>query len=348
MVWSGDLCVLYPVPVSHLLTRLNTHLYARNQHTFIGQLDRSLLHNEPLTCAPLLVVLIHFDDVMSTLHADNGLLVLAHGQLFEVIVRLEHRLTEAGAGKPCGLKTLHLHPGISFLGIYPSHDIMHVIDWIQGKARLPILSQADLQSQREVGKVDSLRWICCRGWANGPCLFVEDQATHTIRRRGTIQFAQDRRALRDAIKLPTDVVLLSLGLLKSSLALQPLTVVLSEVVHHDFCHAFTMHEGKLLGAPLVVCKLWQRQATMLTEHQLLAVGVRVPSLERGFSGTHLGGRVPQTSRQLCRELLPSLLHRDVHAAIARVLSVLVACHMDWLLLCLLIIESARRVGTNCQ
>mmetsp|Transcript_139278 Transcript_139278/g.445256 ORF Transcript_139278/g.445256 Transcript_139278/m.445256 type:complete len:331 (+) Transcript_139278:870-1862(+) len=105
MVWPGNRSVLEAVIPLDLLPRLNCHLHARDEHAVLRELHLCPSDDEPLPRAPLLILP---GAIEATLHADDGLLARAHGELFEVVIGLEHDLAQARPCQPRRLEALHL------------------------------------------------------------------------------------------------------------------------------------------------------------------------------------------------------------------------------------------------
>mmetsp|Transcript_8221 Transcript_8221/g.23499 ORF Transcript_8221/g.23499 Transcript_8221/m.23499 type:complete len:253 (+) Transcript_8221:1506-2264(+) len=139
--------------VEDLLAGLNAHLQVRHQHGVLGQLDLRMPHDEPLAGAPLLLEVRRLRVLEAALHADNGLLVLAHGKLLEMIVGLEHHLAHTGASDPLGLESFPLHRCAWVAALSGARGVHGV----QREQRLAPLDAANLERQREVLQIHRRR-----------------------------------------------------------------------------------------------------------------------------------------------------------------------------------------------
>mmetsp|Transcript_728 Transcript_728/g.2431 ORF Transcript_728/g.2431 Transcript_728/m.2431 type:complete len:212 (-) Transcript_728:572-1207(-) len=172
---------------------------------------------------------------MAALHANHRLLVLTHGQLLQVVVRLEQHLANVRPCQPCRLEPLHLH---RILGI---KRVAASIDWVEGEERLPVFAPAHLERSREVLQVHGCSWLHGRGKAHGVGLIVKHQAAHTLRRVARRSCCSVSIA-GDVLSLPSDIELLAASLLDLSLLLLPLLLLLLQVQQHELRGAFAMHK----------------------------------------------------------------------------------------------------------
>mmetsp|Transcript_66352 Transcript_66352/g.194192 ORF Transcript_66352/g.194192 Transcript_66352/m.194192 type:complete len:281 (+) Transcript_66352:2322-3164(+) len=196
-----------------LLSSLHAHCHARDQDVTVRHEDLRILHNEPRTSRPELVHPLRFREVEGALHADDGLLVLAHGQLLQVIVRLEHDLPKAGAHEPLWLEALLLHGAVT---------VFLAVQGVQRELRLPASLQAHLECQREVLQVDACCWLCSLHNAHCARFLVERQAAQAVLGGEIVsQLACRARVPRRSVRSPADAVLLALLLLLGGHLLLP-------------------------------------------------------------------------------------------------------------------------------
>mmetsp|Transcript_28498 Transcript_28498/g.74161 ORF Transcript_28498/g.74161 Transcript_28498/m.74161 type:complete len:404 (-) Transcript_28498:148-1359(-) len=127
-----------------LLPGLDAHLEVGHEHGVLGDVELGLAHDEPLAGAPVLVEALDLGIVEAALHAHDWLLVLAHGQLLQVVVGLEHDLANTGSRQPLGLEALHLH------GRLRHELILGGLDGVQGEEGLAARRAADLESDGQV------------------------------------------------------------------------------------------------------------------------------------------------------------------------------------------------------
>mmetsp|Transcript_123401 Transcript_123401/g.230760 ORF Transcript_123401/g.230760 Transcript_123401/m.230760 type:complete len:233 (+) Transcript_123401:587-1285(+) len=189
-----------------LLTCLDTHLHARDQDLVLGQSDISFTYNEPLTSTPLLVHAILLREIKATLHADNWLLILAHGKLLQVVVGLEKHITNTGARQPFWLKPLHLHPVLV--------KAVRRLHGVQGKHGLSALVAAHFEGNRQILQVDSCCWLDGRPARQFGEAFVCLQATHSLGHQLAVQFARMNHVAGDAFDIPANVVLVTAATLQ--------------------------------------------------------------------------------------------------------------------------------------
>mmetsp|Transcript_93440 Transcript_93440/g.269084 ORF Transcript_93440/g.269084 Transcript_93440/m.269084 type:complete len:216 (-) Transcript_93440:877-1524(-) len=93
--------------VCDLLPCLHSHFHMREQHVAIRQVDLRMLDDEPLATSPSLLLPL---EVPAILHANYRLVEerVAHGQLLQVVIRLEEHLPHVGAPEPWRSEGLHL------------------------------------------------------------------------------------------------------------------------------------------------------------------------------------------------------------------------------------------------
>mmetsp|Transcript_90740 Transcript_90740/g.255808 ORF Transcript_90740/g.255808 Transcript_90740/m.255808 type:complete len:227 (-) Transcript_90740:377-1057(-) len=146
MVGTRDEGVLPARRCCDLLADLHGQVDAGHQDAVRGHLHLRLVHHEPLPGTPgiaagpdPLVV-----EVQGAPHADDRLVVLAHGQLLQVVVGLEHDLANTGSRQPLGLEALHLH------GRLRHELILGGLDGVQGEEGLAARRAADLESDGQV------------------------------------------------------------------------------------------------------------------------------------------------------------------------------------------------------
>mmetsp|Transcript_134455 Transcript_134455/g.429426 ORF Transcript_134455/g.429426 Transcript_134455/m.429426 type:complete len:373 (-) Transcript_134455:398-1516(-) len=268
MVRPRHRSVLEPIGTLDLFSCLNPHLQKGDQHPVLGNLHLGLSHDEPLAAAPLLVVLLAVD-VHATLHAQDRLLELPHRQFLEVVIRLEHALSNAGAGEPLGLEALHLHGVLGMAGAALRAALG--VDGVQREEGLGALAPAHLQGDREILQVDGARGLDGRHHLHSVVL-LQHQAAHTPRCESTSQLLRRLRIPRDAPRLPTDVELLVARLLQTGLALQPALLLAPQLADEILCPALTVHEVRCVLA-VAVGQLSQGQATVVTQGASLAIGI---------------------------------------------------------------------------
>mmetsp|Transcript_134446 Transcript_134446/g.429352 ORF Transcript_134446/g.429352 Transcript_134446/m.429352 type:complete len:370 (-) Transcript_134446:398-1507(-) len=265
MVWPGHRSVLQPIGTLDLFSCLNSHLQKRDQHPVLGNLHLGLANNEPLAAAPLLVVLLAVD-VHATLHAQDRLFELPHRQLLQMVIRLEHDLSNAGAGEPLGLEALDLHGA---LGI--ARGGHRGIDRVQREERLGALATAHLKRRGEVLQVHGAGRLQGRSHLNGVVL-LHFQAAQAFWHEAASQLLGRVHVPGDRRRLPTDVELLVARLLQTGLALQPALLLAPQLADEILCPALTVHEVRCVLA-VAVGQLSQGQATVVTQGASLAIGI---------------------------------------------------------------------------
>mmetsp|Transcript_38173 Transcript_38173/g.122729 ORF Transcript_38173/g.122729 Transcript_38173/m.122729 type:complete len:503 (-) Transcript_38173:34-1542(-) len=265
MVRPRHRSVLEPIGTLDLFSCLNPHLQKGDQHPVLGNLHLGLSHDEPLAAAPLLVVLLAVD-VHATLHAQDRLLELPHRQFLEVVIRLEHDLSNSGAGEPLGLEALDLHGAIGIGRGGP-----HGVDRVQREERLGALAAAHLERRGEVLQVHGAGRLQGRSHLNGVVL-LHFQAAQAFWHEAASQLLGRVHVPGDRRRLPTDVELLVARLLQTGLALQPALLLAPQLADQILCPALTVHEVTCVLA-VAVGQLSQGQATVVTQGASLAIGI---------------------------------------------------------------------------
>mmetsp|Transcript_173173 Transcript_173173/g.421225 ORF Transcript_173173/g.421225 Transcript_173173/m.421225 type:complete len:374 (-) Transcript_173173:240-1361(-) len=261
-----------------LLSSLHAHCHARDQDVTVRHEDLRILHNEPRTSRPELVHPLRFREVEGALHADDGLLVLAHGQLLQVIVRLEHDLPYARTHEPSRLEALRLHPPLRVL------DQVH---GVQGEEGLAALAPAHAQRQGEVLEIHGGGRLVALRHAERARLSFQRQAAEAVL-RGELAAELPRRGhvARHALRLPADVVGVAVRPLLLGRRLPPGVVALLRALQEPRRHALAVHGGLLLL--VVVDALAQREAARLAETHKLLVRVHRHVRARGHGVPGLG------------------------------------------------------------
>mmetsp|Transcript_2479 Transcript_2479/g.6378 ORF Transcript_2479/g.6378 Transcript_2479/m.6378 type:complete len:385 (+) Transcript_2479:703-1857(+) len=266
-------------------------------------MDLRVADDEPLAGVPLAVVILEV--VHAALHADDGLVILAHGELLQVVVGLEEELADARADQPRGLVALHLHPRLLAL------RLARHADGIQGEEGLVTTLAPHLQSQRQVLEVDGRGRLHGGGHAHCVCLLVQHEAAEAARPQVALHLPREGQATRDALRPPADVVLEAPFLLQNGILVQTLLVFLLALVLEQLRLALAMHE-QASGAR--VAELADGQAAVRAEHHLLAVRLasRVELLKLGLAACGRGRRSAQLVQLLApleaQLLLELLLH----------------------------------------
>mmetsp|Transcript_100842 Transcript_100842/g.252805 ORF Transcript_100842/g.252805 Transcript_100842/m.252805 type:complete len:231 (+) Transcript_100842:342-1034(+) len=163
--------VLQTLRAQELFPGLNAQLDRREKDIVLGDLKLGPAHHEPFSGAPLLVISNLVSQVEAILHAHDRLIVLTHGQLFQVIVGLEQNLPDAGARQPLRLKTFHQHRPLD-MAWKPRR-----IHRIQGEYRLSALQTANSQGKAQVLQVHGSCRFLRLGNAHGAWT-LEYQTTH--------------------------------------------------------------------------------------------------------------------------------------------------------------------------
>mmetsp|Transcript_73436 Transcript_73436/g.195106 ORF Transcript_73436/g.195106 Transcript_73436/m.195106 type:complete len:202 (-) Transcript_73436:731-1336(-) len=198
MLRSADLGVLQAVRRHDLLSCLHTHLDMRDQDTALRRTNLRVADDEPLARAPITFLPRVLGKVEGVHHTCDRLLLLAHGKLLQVHVRLEHCLACSCARQPGGLKALHLPLGLGavLVGLR-----------VQREHRLAALSHADLQRQCQVLQIQSSRWVRSGRHAGSLGLLVKCDRVHPRRDGGKAHLPRAGQVPRHPLNLPTNVVL---------------------------------------------------------------------------------------------------------------------------------------------
>mmetsp|Transcript_51809 Transcript_51809/g.165866 ORF Transcript_51809/g.165866 Transcript_51809/m.165866 type:complete len:720 (-) Transcript_51809:136-2295(-) len=255
--------VLQAVLAHQLLPCLNTHPDMWHQDLVLRHLHLGLPHDEPFAGVPLIAP-VPVGIVVAALHAHDRLLVLAHRELLEVHVGLEHHLAHGGARKPLGIEALLLHPSVGAAG--------RLRRQVQREGGLAALEEAHLQGQGEVLGVDGACRVQGGGQADGVRLLVVDEAAHAAWGEAAVELAGGVQAARDALDLPADVVLGAPFLLQLRRLLEPDLVLLLQIAQAQLGDALAVHVGHLLalGHVRVVA---DGQAALAAAGDLLALRV---------------------------------------------------------------------------
>mmetsp|Transcript_107929 Transcript_107929/g.337928 ORF Transcript_107929/g.337928 Transcript_107929/m.337928 type:complete len:207 (+) Transcript_107929:1427-2047(+) len=147
VVGARGLHVLQAVLALDLLPCLHGHSEVGYQCVVLGDLNLRLPDHEPLASIPLLHAALLLGEVEATLHAYDGLLVLPHGELLQVVVRLEEDIAHAGALQPLRLEVLQLHAAARLRPRTGLHQR------VQREGGLAALGVAHLEGQGEVLEV---------------------------------------------------------------------------------------------------------------------------------------------------------------------------------------------------
>mmetsp|Transcript_45509 Transcript_45509/g.130473 ORF Transcript_45509/g.130473 Transcript_45509/m.130473 type:complete len:291 (+) Transcript_45509:1887-2759(+) len=238
MVWPGHRSVLQPIGTLDLFSCLNSHLQKGDQHPVLGNLHLGLANNEPLAAAPLLVVLLAVD-VHATLHAQDRLFELPHRQLLQMVIRLEHDLSNSGAGEPLGLEPLDLHGA---LGI--ARGGHRGIDRVQREERLGALAASHLERRGEVLQVHGAGRLQGRSHLNGVVL-LHFQAAQAFWHEAASQLLGRVHVPGDRRRLPTDVELLPPGPLQRRLLPLAGNLAQPHLLGEHLRHALAVHQQLL-------------------------------------------------------------------------------------------------------
>mmetsp|Transcript_43244 Transcript_43244/g.134501 ORF Transcript_43244/g.134501 Transcript_43244/m.134501 type:complete len:244 (+) Transcript_43244:558-1289(+) len=215
VVRSGDQRVLHgAVPAPDLPSRLHAHLHAGDQDVAVRDEHVRPPHHEPLASEPLLVCFLWQGEVGRALHANDWLLVLAHGKLLQVVVSLEHNLANTGAGQPTRLEALNLrellHPVGFVHGVFIEDRSLKddVVLRVEGEEGFSAFFPPDLQCQSQILQVDGRCRVSRALDTNGVGLLVIDKAKQPLFRHAHAhQLTCIRNAARNPVRLPADVVL---------------------------------------------------------------------------------------------------------------------------------------------
>mmetsp|Transcript_50853 Transcript_50853/g.108912 ORF Transcript_50853/g.108912 Transcript_50853/m.108912 type:complete len:334 (+) Transcript_50853:1748-2749(+) len=252
-----------PVLVNNLRTSLDTHLDARNEHIVLCQLDLRILDKKPLAGGPRLrEVLVQIE---GALHADDGLIALAHGELLQVVVGLEKHFSDARACQPRRLE--HLEQVCVM--------IISRIGRVQGEPRLPALVDTHLKSDRQVLQIDIGCWFDARRNIEGRealVIFMQHQAAHALWQGTQLQPLRGYHIAGDALYLPPDVVLGALRLDELLVAMLNCVLALLLLLEHAVRHARTVHgRGVLLAQTEAVTA--QREVALAAKDHVLSIGI---------------------------------------------------------------------------
>mmetsp|Transcript_73440 Transcript_73440/g.195136 ORF Transcript_73440/g.195136 Transcript_73440/m.195136 type:complete len:335 (+) Transcript_73440:1530-2534(+) len=261
VVRPGDARVLKAVGCHFLLPRLHAHLHKGDEDAVLRHLDLRLSHDEPLARLPLIGA-ADIREVKATLHPHDGLGLLAHRKLLQVVVRLEHDLADAGALQPLGLETLDLPQVLDVARLAGGRA-----GQVQREERLAALRCTDTESERKVLEVDRGRRVE-RG-EEAELGSLQHQAAHALRDLLALQEARKVHIARDELLLPADVVLGPLHLLQIGIAALASLLIGLGLAQHDLCLALAMHEGRL--AARCISEVADGEAALGAQLQLLAV-----------------------------------------------------------------------------
>mmetsp|Transcript_105608 Transcript_105608/g.256491 ORF Transcript_105608/g.256491 Transcript_105608/m.256491 type:complete len:384 (-) Transcript_105608:234-1385(-) len=240
VVWPRDGRIVDAIAVAvQLLAGLHPHLHRGHHDVVLGQLHVRLADDEPLAALPALVQTLCHGNVKAAGHANNRLFILAHGELLQVVVCLEHNLASTGARKPRRLEALDLH---GVLGVGHVHGV-------QGEEGLPLVAAPDLQGGGEVLQVDGRRGLHGRGDAHGVVL-LQHQAAHAPRQPG-LQPGRHLYAPGDVLDLPANVILLTAVLLLAGLLLHESLLLLLQLPQHQLGQALSVCVCRLAVLGLV-------------------------------------------------------------------------------------------------
>mmetsp|Transcript_22368 Transcript_22368/g.34072 ORF Transcript_22368/g.34072 Transcript_22368/m.34072 type:complete len:259 (+) Transcript_22368:595-1371(+) len=192
--------------------------------------------------------------------------MFTHGQLLQVIIRLEEYFADARACQPCGLEPFHLHRGLRVLNVH----------WIQREHRLPVVTAAHLQCGGQVLQIDGRSWIDRGGDAHRVSILIENHATHALR-YGEGQFHRGLEVAGNVFDLPADFVLRAACLLRSQLLLLVFPLLRLQIMIHELSHALTVYEI-LCVVPGGVRQFAHWKAAMAAQHQLWLHGLVVSSI----------------------------------------------------------------------
>mmetsp|Transcript_49390 Transcript_49390/g.118828 ORF Transcript_49390/g.118828 Transcript_49390/m.118828 type:complete len:258 (+) Transcript_49390:1762-2535(+) len=236
MIWPSDGRVLDAMSSVDLLTCLNGHLNMRNQHVVLRELHLRGAHDVPLARAPLAAGLAR-GEVEAAAHADDRLLLLAHGELLQVVVRLEQDLAHTGALQPLRLEVLQLH---LLAQLWQCTGLHHRV---QREGRLAAFSVAHLEGQREVLEVNGAGRV--HGGQNADVgaldAFLQHQAAHAPRRGGQGELLRWANIQWDLLRTPANAVGVPAGLLLGRLLLLQLLLLPPQIALHALSHALCVH-----------------------------------------------------------------------------------------------------------
>mmetsp|Transcript_151806 Transcript_151806/g.368699 ORF Transcript_151806/g.368699 Transcript_151806/m.368699 type:complete len:320 (+) Transcript_151806:1609-2568(+) len=314
MVRPGDLCILHAFGTIDLLPRLDSHLDMGNQDVALSRADLRLLHDEPLPCPPVILVPLLLGKIEGAHHAHDRLLMLTHGELLQVVVRLEHHLTNTRAGQPLWLEALHLPKVLNLVGL-GGGCALHV----QGEQRLAALLHPDTERKGKILQIDRRGRVNCR--QDQELRALQHQAAHALWDLLALQPARQVHVAGHQLLLPADVVLRPLLPLQVGVVAQARLFVLLGLSQHELGLALAVQEGGLAAA--CVAKVADGQATLRAEAHLLTVGVLCCVLVLALGGHHkvpphgllpsLGSKVHFHGIQVFRGA-GTARHRHVHRA----------------------------------
>mmetsp|Transcript_73439 Transcript_73439/g.195126 ORF Transcript_73439/g.195126 Transcript_73439/m.195126 type:complete len:499 (+) Transcript_73439:1530-3026(+) len=265
VVRPGDARVLKAVGCHFLLPRLHAHLHKGDEDAVLRHLDLRLSHDEPLARLPLIGA-ADIREVKATLHPHDGLGLLAHRKLLQVVVRLEEHVADACACQPRRLEALGLHR------LHRVHGLLGGVDRVKGEARLRALLEADLECQGQVLQVHRSCRVRRGRKAKRIRAVLELQAAEPAAHGVALQLPCRAHVPGDHLRPPTNLILrAALRLHGACLGLAVLRL-LAEVLLDHLRHAVRMHEALVLLAACVG-KVSHGQAAVAAEDDLLLLGV---------------------------------------------------------------------------
>mmetsp|Transcript_55097 Transcript_55097/g.172758 ORF Transcript_55097/g.172758 Transcript_55097/m.172758 type:complete len:444 (-) Transcript_55097:45-1376(-) len=197
------------------LSGLHAHVDARGEDISVRQTHLGAPHHKPLAGNPTPMMAgapILPEHVETALHACDGLRVLTHGELLEVVVGLEKDLTEARAAQPLRLEALPLPAGVSVAR--PAHG---AVVWIQGEEGFASLAPPHLDGDRQVLQIHAGGWVARMDELDRTGAPLQRHAAHALERReAQRQARQGPAAGSTALQCPTDAILLAVRLLLGS------------------------------------------------------------------------------------------------------------------------------------
>merc|ERR1740123_521231 len=219
VVRPSDFRVLQlPMSIHVLLPSLDAHSDMRYNYMVLGEIYVGLPHHEPFSGIPLLIVILLEREVETTLHADDRLLVLAHGEFFQVVIGLEEHVAHTCAHQPIGLETLYLHRVVFF-----------VVRWVQREEGFTVLHAPHLKRDRKVLQVHRPCWLKRRNDTGCAYVLWDPQAYHTLRLEKAAHLLCNTNVAGYTRNLPADIVLLTARALQLSLFFPaPLVLPLQE------------------------------------------------------------------------------------------------------------------------
>mmetsp|Transcript_10277 Transcript_10277/g.28685 ORF Transcript_10277/g.28685 Transcript_10277/m.28685 type:complete len:320 (+) Transcript_10277:493-1452(+) len=212
--------------------------------------------NEPFSRRPRVQAFL-LRIIKTAPHANNWLIVFAHGQLLQKIIGLEQHLAHAGARQPRGLEPFHLHVFLRCTG-----------ERIEREERLLPHLQPHLQCQRQVLQIHCTCRIKRR--ANLQCTsVVEGEAAHASRNESATEALRGTDASGNALHLPPNVELCPPFLLELVVLFLPDLLFFCKFPKHYLCHALAVHD---LVPVRSVGFLSDGQRTMPAEQALARLG----------------------------------------------------------------------------